>query len=50
MSIDLSTAGVVVTIVPGVQLGNLQVAALSQWKGVQTALGERCLPATNNDL
>lgn len=27
----------------GVQLGNLQVAALAQWKGVQAALGESFL-------
>lgn len=40
MDIEVRAGAVVVHLLPELQLGNLQVAALAQWKGVQAALGE----------
>lgn len=40
MSIELRAGVVGVSLPPRYRLGNLQVAALLQWKGIQAALGE----------
>lgn len=41
MGIEIRTGDVMISLPPAYQLGNLQVAAIVQWKGIQAALGEK---------